>query len=247
MAKISETGHAKNVANFSDLITICKGFGNRYNPARKDFALETATAQLQAAEQLQKNLNNVVGARITTVAQKDEVFKPMSKRITRAVSSFKSCAPLPGELSNAQTIAKLIKGESNKKGGKAIEQPQNPEAPKNGHSTSRMSMDSRVENLNRLIEVFASSGVYNFNEADLSLQGLYAFSAELKAKSDLVTVAERAEGEARTQRNKALYTPKTGLVAVGNGIRDYVKGVFGTDSPEYKAVLRITFRIPDDV
>jgi len=29
----SETGHAKNVANFKDLIAVCTGPGSSYNPA----------------------------------------------------------------------------------------------------------------------------------------------------------------------------------------------------------------------
>jgi len=34
MASTSETGHAKNVANFEDLISFCTGYGTAYNPSK---------------------------------------------------------------------------------------------------------------------------------------------------------------------------------------------------------------------
>jgi hypothetical protein len=35
MPSHSETGHAKNVANFQDLISFCKGYGIIYNPSKE--------------------------------------------------------------------------------------------------------------------------------------------------------------------------------------------------------------------
>ena len=34
MPSTSETGHAKNVANFEDLISFCNGYGATYNPSK---------------------------------------------------------------------------------------------------------------------------------------------------------------------------------------------------------------------
>lgn len=39
MAKISETGHAKNVANFGTLITVVNGFNSLYNPSKQSIIL----------------------------------------------------------------------------------------------------------------------------------------------------------------------------------------------------------------
>lgn len=35
MTPIYETGHAKNVANFQDLISFCEGYGATYNPSKE--------------------------------------------------------------------------------------------------------------------------------------------------------------------------------------------------------------------
>ena len=37
MAKTSETGHAKNVANFAQLVAICKSYGAIYQPSNPAF------------------------------------------------------------------------------------------------------------------------------------------------------------------------------------------------------------------
>jgi hypothetical protein len=255
MASMNETGHAKNVANFYDLITVCKGFGNRYNPVRKELSIAQLEAQWQQAQQLQAALNKAIAPRITAVAAKDELFKGLGKRTTRALSAFKSCKPLPGELQNAQTIAKELKGENNKKGKvpqkvtppaespeTADGQQQDGKTKKTGPSNSRMSMDSRIENLTRLLDIFEQSKVYAPNEDDLKLDTLRALAANLKSLSDQITVSEQPESDARTRRNEALYAPQTGVVNISANVREYVKSVYGTGSPEYKSVTRIKFR-----
>lgn len=39
MKSISETGHAKNVANLEDLISFCEGYGTTYNPSKSSITL----------------------------------------------------------------------------------------------------------------------------------------------------------------------------------------------------------------
>jgi hypothetical protein len=251
MASFSETGHAKNIALFKALLIICKGLGTRYKPAPKRLQLETITPQAEEAETLQAALNKTIAPRTTAVAQKDKAFEGLSKRITRSLSAFKSCKPLPGELQSAQTIAKTIKGENGKKkkGDKTKSEATEPKAEEANQagkerSNSRMSEDTRVENLNRLIETFSSSGVYATNEEDITLAALTQYAATLKQLTEAVTVAEQPESDARKLRDEALYKEKTGIVDVGQDIKDYIKSAFGASSPEYKAVTRIQFKRP---
>jgi len=39
MASTSETGHAKNVSNFDDLISFVTGYGTAYNPSKASIKL----------------------------------------------------------------------------------------------------------------------------------------------------------------------------------------------------------------
>ena len=52
MASTTETGHAKNVANFEDLVSFCTGYGTTYNPTQNNIklpALNTLHANAQNA------------------------------------------------------------------------------------------------------------------------------------------------------------------------------------------------------
>lgn len=72
MASTSETGHAKNVANFQDLIEFVTGYGISYNPSKNSLKLPQlialkASAEGNLADIISKNTNynNKVNERIT--------------------------------------------------------------------------------------------------------------------------------------------------------------------------------------
>ena len=45
MASTSETGHAKNVANFQDLQSFCTGYGAAYNPTNPTISMAALTTK----------------------------------------------------------------------------------------------------------------------------------------------------------------------------------------------------------
>jgi hypothetical protein len=47
---------------------------------------------------------------------------------------------------------------------------------------------------------------------------------------------------ARAERDKLLYAPKTGMMDTALAVKEYVKSVFGSKSTQYKEVQRIKFR-----
>ncbi|MBI4929199.1 MAG: hypothetical protein HY841_00430, partial [Bacteroidetes bacterium] len=50
MASTTETGHAKNVANFEDLISFCTGYGTSYNPSKAGIKLPALNTQFTGAK-----------------------------------------------------------------------------------------------------------------------------------------------------------------------------------------------------
>jgi hypothetical protein len=71
MPNYYETGHAKNVANFQDLIAFCTGYGATYNPTKNALKLPQlntlyTTANYALADVIAKNraYNDAVNARI---------------------------------------------------------------------------------------------------------------------------------------------------------------------------------------
>ncbi|MCL5029979.1 MAG: hypothetical protein M1480_13280 [Bacteroidetes bacterium] len=108
----TETGHAKNVANFEDLISFCTGYGASYNPNKPTIQLTalntlytTAVGTLTAVNTAYTPWSNAVGAR-------EIVFEPLSKLVTRVVNALEASDVPKQAASNAKTFARKLQGES---------------------------------------------------------------------------------------------------------------------------------------
>ncbi|MEP7238866.1 MAG: hypothetical protein ABI685_13400 [Ferruginibacter sp.] len=240
MASNSEKGHAKNVAGFKDLITYSTGFGSQYNPSRKELGLPALNSIHTDAEAILSTLNDALPAYNTAVAVKDEAFKPFNKLITRVFKSFSSCGALKGEVDNAFTLAKKLKGQATKT-DKAKEAEASGKDP---ISQAQLSMDMRMENFDKFIKILASNAKYKPNETELQVTSLQALHAQLKAQSEAIVAASGPVLAARSSRNTLLYAEGTGLVDIGNDAKKYLRSVFPGNSIEYKKIAAIKFSKP---
>jgi hypothetical protein len=57
MSKTSETGHAKNVANFEELVTYAVSYNQEYNPSRDSLRVEALQTLLTSAKQCLTDYN----------------------------------------------------------------------------------------------------------------------------------------------------------------------------------------------
>jgi len=108
-------------------------------------------------------------------------------------------------------------------------------------SSSQMSLDSRLDNFDKLIKLLATVPEYAPNEAELSVDGLTTLYYDLNSKNLDVINASVPLNNARIARNNVLYTPISGLVDISADVKLYVKSVFGASSPQYKAISGLTF------
>ncbi len=106
----SETGHAKNVANFQTLIIDCQGFGTNYNPSNSAItitALQTiytnATNALTDMDTKHNNLNHVINTREVLFIG----LKPLATQIMAALAAAGANAQT---MLNAKTINRKIQG-----------------------------------------------------------------------------------------------------------------------------------------
>lgn len=240
MASNSEKGHAKNVANFKDLITYCTGFGSQYNPSRSELGLPALSLMHTNAEGVLTTLNDAMPLYNSAVAAKDDAFAPFNKLITKAFNSFSSCGALKGEVDNAFTLAKKIKGQVTKT-DKAKEAEA---AGKDPVSQAQLSMDMRIENFDKFIKILAVNTNYKPNETDLKVASMKALHNQLKTLSEAIVAASGPVIAARSSRNNLLYEEKTGLVDIANDVKKYVRSVFTADSLEYKKIVALKFSKP---
>jgi len=90
MASTSETGHAQNVANLEDLISVCTGFGTPYNPSKTSIKilglqalLTNGKNSLQTVKTTKTPYDNATNAR-------EIVFAPIKKISTRVVNALEA-------------------------------------------------------------------------------------------------------------------------------------------------------------
>jgi hypothetical protein len=244
MASTNETGHHKNVANFSTLISKCNGYGATYNPSNAALSIASLTTLQSSAQKVIDNLNQSLSAFNNALAARTLVFKPLDKFITRVLSSLKSMNPSAKTIDNVITITRKLKGQrasakltddelkTFKEAGKEITQV----------SASQLSFDSKINNLSKLISQLSAIKEYKPNEKELQVESLTAFLEDLKIKNKAAVESEIPVSNARIARNEILYKAEVGLVDIALSVKNYVKSIFGATSPQYKLISSLEFK-----
>ena len=239
MATFSEIGHAKNIANFQDLIAFVESYGSIYNPSKNALKLPQLNAlvtlsQTHLEEVITKNTiyNNAVNERIIEFAN----LKGLSTRIINALETTDATKE---KVNNAKTFNRKLQG-------KRASQPTTPADPNalapNTISASQQSYDQQIQHLGGLIAVLQTEASYTPNETDLTIAGLTTKQANLNAKNNAVSVAYANVSNSRITRNNTLYNNETGLVQTATEVKKYIKSIFGATSQEYAQVKGIQFK-----
>lgn len=233
MASTSETGHAKNIANFNKLTQFCTGYGTRYNPSNSALTIANLTAQHANADTLHDAVATAKQPYINAVNERQLRFKELPKFSTRIVNALAASAGVTDQLiDDARTILRKIRGTRAKK--------VNPDND-NSISVSQRSFDMLLDHFVDLVALVAAVPTYTPNESELQTSNLNNLKTQAGLLNKTVVTASVALGNARIQRNQALYTEKVGLVDVAKDVKTYVKSVFGPSSDEYKLISGIRF------
>jgi hypothetical protein len=247
MASTSETGHAKNVSNFEDLISFCTGYGTKYNPSNPTLSLTALNTLFTSAKASLTTLNTTRVPWVNAVNAREIAFKPLNPLITRVINALDSTEASAEVVADARSIAKKIQGVRAKpKNNPTPLDPNNPDPDPKSISASQMSYDSRIENLEKLFKLLAGQPEYAPNETELQVASIDALHGNLKSLNTTAVTTYTDISNARIARNNLLYSPITGLVEIAGSVKKYIKSVFGASSPEYKQVSGLQFKIRKD-
>ncbi len=239
MASTSETGHAKNIANFQDLIAFVTGYGATYNPSKSTLKLPqlntiATTSQSKLADVITKNTsyNNSVNDRIIA-------FDPLKALSTRLINAIETTDAPKEKIEDAKSFNRKIQG----KRSSSSTIPADPNAPApTTISASQQSYDQQIQHFSGLIAVLQSETSYTPNESELKIITLTAKQTDLITKNNAVSTAYTNVSNSRISRNKTLYDEATGLVNIATEVKKYIKSVFGASSQEYAQVKGIEFK-----
>ena len=243
MPSNSESGHKPNVANFETLISYCTGYGAQYNPANTRLNLPQLSAIKTNADNAMAQVNLDLAPEKLAVDAREILFKPLSALSTKILNAVKASNVSEEYINDVKTIIRKLQGK--RATPKIKDDPNTPEDESlQTHSSSQMSIDQRIENLDKLIDLLASNPNYAPNEVDVKVVTLTTMRNDMIAANTLVINAQTTLSNSRIARNVILYDRATGLVKIAGDVKSYVKSVFGANSPQYKQISALKFTYP---
>lgn len=241
MASTSEVGHAKNVANFQDLIEFVIGYGETYNPSKNSLKLPQLIALKDNA---QAKLNDVITNNTiynNKVNERMVAFGNLKSFSTRLVNALQTTDATNETINNAKTFNRKMQGKK----ASTTQTPTDPNAPAPATiSTSQQSYDQLIQHLTGLKSVLETEPSYTPNEIELQIATIDSKIADLSAKNTAVATAYTNISNSRISRNETLYTNENGIYETASEVKKYIKSVFGASSPQYNQVSGIKFNKP---
>lgn len=242
MGNQNETGHAKNVANFGTLIMTVEALGPTYNPSRTTITLVALQEKKSAADELLAVVNSKLGTYNKAIADRESLFEPFGRLITRVINSLRASEASPAMISSVESIVRKLQGRRASSPATPSESTTEAGTTSGKISSSQMSFDSRIQNFDRLIQLLANIPEYNPNEEDLKLASLTSYYQAFQEVNAIAVAAAGSLANARIERDGILYSPGTGLVDVALSVKSYIKSLYGATSPQYKQVSGLLFR-----
>lgn len=238
MTSTSETGHAKNVANFYDLISFANGYGTMYNPSKSSLTVAQLTAKHAQADAALQGVITQNAAFNMAVNKRMQAFEDLRPLSTRLINALASTDATKEHIADAKGLNRKMQGQRASK----KEQPVNPSEPAPKTISARqLSYDQMIQHFDGMISVLEAEPSYTPNETDLQIKTLKAKLVSLKDSNEKVADAYTAVSNARLNRNKDLYNQESGLLNIAAEVKAYIKSVFGARSQEFAQVKGLSF------
>lgn len=232
----SETGHNKNVANFSTAFQILEEMGALYNPANANLKLDKLAPIKKSLADVIEVLDQKKPLYKNAVAEREVEIAKLNKLITRSLNLAKSLEIPEQSKEHLSSLAKKIRGSQTAK-------PRNPEnAEKATISTSQQSFDSRLANLNTYIGQLSSLTAYAPNEAELQTDTFKKFHFKVASLNSIVNTAGNELLTARKNRDQILYLDQYNAMQQIKDSKAYLRSLGDLAAPYYKALVKLQFR-----
>jgi hypothetical protein len=242
--KYNETGHARNVAHFEELITVVQSIPN-YNPAANMIQINNLITFRNQLKECLQSVNDKNASYRDKIYARQTAFEKMSALAGRIVAMMAGLGMDEKILSQARSVIKKIRGGGSKKKAEGVIESVNsgdsPVAVPKKVSVSQMSFDQRKSNFNVLVSLLAVQNDYVPNEDELKVVNLQLYLQNLEALNEGANKSNQELIMARQKRDDLLYKEVTGALAIAQQVKSYIKAAFGTKSNEYERIKDIKF------
>ena len=236
---VYETGHARNVEHFQQLISFVDSWGAPYAPTNAAIALVALQTKLTDTATAMDEVGFSLAISKTAINERENAFSGLRKLTTRIVSFYESTGTDPNKIKDARSIKLKIDGRRAKQ---VVDDPNTPEdESKNTVSASQQSYTQLVEHFDALLNLLSNDPLYAPAEADLKILALNTLAGNMKIANNAVIDAFTGISNKRGDRNVIMYKDETGLVALTLLVKKYVKAAFGTDSVQFSQISGLEF------
>jgi hypothetical protein len=213
--------------------------GSKYNPSNPKLLLANLQNIYNSAFTSQEAVNNSVAPYSLAVDNREKLFTPVSKKITKLRKMYKATEGVSqAQLEDFMTIARKLKGVRKVKPVATT----NTEEEQKQNSVSQMGYDIRTNNYDQLISLLQNTPNYNPNETEYQVATLQQEKNQMLQATQAVADTFIPLNAARSLRNNTVYNSEDNLVDVFNKAKDYLFTILESNSPEYKAISRIKFK-----
>ncbi len=239
----NQTGHEQNVFSLGVVLDRIASYPQNYNPQRDELSIlslkqlktsgENAIALVTSIENIYRKAN----------IEQTMAFDTLDSLITRVIFALRNSGASSLIIAQAEMI---VCGPSGRRGSGKSSVKKGSLTGESGIETKivtlyKGSIDSRIENFNKLIRLLSIVDAYRPNETELSVTRLNAKLKELKRLHNNFIASDAALDSARWKRNAILYQQGTGLVDRALAVQVYIKSTFGSTSLKYKEISSIVF------
>lgn len=239
---MAETGHARNVQRFQEMVTFVAGWGPSYDPTNPAILLAALQSKLTGANAAIDSVSDAVAQLKNAQNERENKFGGLRKLTTRMVNYYDSTGAAANKVADAKSLKRKIDG---KRAETLVDDPSTPEDESaGGISVSQQSYTQLVEHFDNLLELFGQDPLYDPNETDLTIATNDTLSTEMKTANTNVINNNVNTSMSRGGRDTELYADDSGLVDVAMFVKKYVKAAYGTDSMQYNQIKGLEFTRP---
>ena len=246
-------GHARNVANFKEVIIILNNLNGKWNPVQDMLKMPNLETFHLACEAKLSAFNVALSMDSIKTDLRSQAYKPLNDLLTRTFAAMKSCGMDASIIERAKTLKDLISGtnvaQATRRRLKETEKLQLmattegvelPEQPK-AHSVSQQSYDERLDNFEKFITLLETAANYATNHEGLSLEALKAFRDKLNNANDETNHAYDLAAHQRDQRNEMLYGETDSINVRIDLIKNELISAEGSQGVNYRKVCSYRF------
>ncbi|MGC2238493.1 MAG: hypothetical protein WA584_20225 [Pyrinomonadaceae bacterium] len=238
-----ESGHAKLLESWDKLIA----FGETLDQARINppSGLKLSALKTVAGEGggLQLSVGNSRADWRTSALARAVVVDTFETRAAQAVGQLAGRGASKETVKDARGYVQKLQGKRAKAKAKDNPEALQPDESEKGVSASQQSSAAMISTYFELLDFLEAQSEYaGVTKAELLIENLRAAGEEAQAKHEQSINAAAKLSNDRRERDKFFYLNDDSICELARRFKELVKGEYGANSPEYKAVRAIEFR-----